>query len=269
MTAGSVQGNHGGVEFERQAQQSESGHGVPCPYGKRELFGGAQGEEVLGAFDGILEAAEELLEVFATLDEIDVGGVDDEEVGSGVAKEKMFVSRGDFFDVFRGDLGFIAGGFFGDAGAQDFRLGLEIDDKIGSGNIRGQGFVVAVVEFQFFVVEIQVGEDAVFFEKEIREDGAGSFDGERFADAFLAFDQEIHLGAKGGASFFFVEISQEGIVFAVVDAASVETFGENFGERGFADAERAFDDDEAGGLRTALGFGSALGCGGIVGRHFC
>jgi hypothetical protein len=48
----------------------------------------------------------------------------------------------------------------------------------------------------------------------------------------------------------------------------VETFGKDFGERGFAYAERAFNDDEAGGLRAALGFRSALGCGGFVGRHF-
>jgi hypothetical protein len=33
------------------------------------------------AFDGVPEAAEELLEVFAAFDEIDVGGLDDQEVG--------------------------------------------------------------------------------------------------------------------------------------------------------------------------------------------
>jgi len=133
-------------------RNTNSGHGVPCPNkssrgrenqipccarndnaeifarcGER-LFGGGKGKEVLGAFYWFLEAAEELLKVLAALDEIDVGGVDDEEVGRGVAEEEVFVSRSDFFDVFGGDLGFVAGGFFGDAGAEDFRLGLEIDD---------------------------------------------------------------------------------------------------------------------------------------------
>jgi hypothetical protein len=41
------------------------------------LLGGAEGQEVLGAFDGILEAAEELLKVGAALDEVDLRGVDD------------------------------------------------------------------------------------------------------------------------------------------------------------------------------------------------
>jgi hypothetical protein len=221
----------------------------------------------LGAFDRVLEAAEELLEVFAALDEVDVGGVDDEEVGGGVAEEEVFISGGDFFDVFGRNLRFVAGGFFGDAGAEDFGLGLEVDDEIGSGNAGGEGIVVAIVEFKFFVVEIEIGEDAIFFEKEIGEDRAGSFDGESFADAFLAFNQEIQLGAESGAGFFLVEIGEEGIVFAVVDAAGVKALGEDFGESGLTDAERAFNDDEARRLRAALGLRSAPGCGGFVGGH--
>src|SRR5438876_11250654 len=66
----------------------------------RRLLGGAEREEVLGAFDGFLESLEEELEVVAALDEIDVGGVDDQKVGGGVAKKEMFVGAGDFGDVF-------------------------------------------------------------------------------------------------------------------------------------------------------------------------
>src|SRR6266849_3400996 len=153
---------------------------------------GAEGEEVVGAFDGILEAAEELLEVFAALDEIDVGGVDDQEVGGGVAEEELFVSAGDFLDV---------------------------------------------------------------------------FGGEGFAEALLALQEEVHLGAEGGAGLGVVEIGEERIVLAIVDAAGVEAFGEDLGEGGFADAQRAFDDDEVGRLRTSLRSASALGCGRVVGRH--
>src|SRR6266567_1948001 len=39
-------------------------------------FGGADGEEVLRAFDGFLEAAKQLLQVFAALAEVDTRGVD-------------------------------------------------------------------------------------------------------------------------------------------------------------------------------------------------
>jgi hypothetical protein len=82
----------------------------------------------------------------------------------------------------------------------------------------------------------------------------------------LALDQEIHLGAEGGAGFFIVEIGEEWVVFAVVDAARVQALGEHFGERGFADAERALDDDEAGRLRPACRNRSAFGGRRFVGH---
>jgi hypothetical protein len=221
----------------------------------------------LGAFDGLLEALEKELEVLTALDEVDVRGVDDQEVGSGVVEEEMFIGAGDFLDVFGGDVGFVAGSFLGDARAEDFGLGLKIDDQVGSRNVHGEGFVVALVELELGVIEIEISEDAVFFHKEVGEERAGSFDGQGFAEAFLAFDEEVHLGAKGGAGFGVVEVGEEGIVLAIVDSSGVEAFGKDAGQSGFADAERAFDDDEAGSLKSALRSASALGGGGVVAGH--
>jgi len=221
----------------------------------------------LGAFNGILEAAEKLLEVVAALDEVDVGGVDDEKVGSSVAEEEVFVGAGDFLDVLGGDVGFVTGGFFGNAGAEDFRLGLEIDDQIGSGKARSEGFVIAFVKLEFGVIEIEIGEDAVLFHEEIGEDRAGSLDGEGFAEAFLALDEEVHLSAESGAGLSLVEVGEKGVVFAIVDAAGVKAFGEDAGKSGFADAQGTFNDDKAGRLETALRNASALGGGGVVAGH--
>ena len=63
------------------------------------LVGGSEGEEVLSAFHGILEAAEQLLQIFVAFDEIDFGSVDDQKIGAFVAEEKVLVGTGDFFDV--------------------------------------------------------------------------------------------------------------------------------------------------------------------------
>ena len=221
----------------------------------------------MGAFNGFLEALEEELEVFAALDEVDVGSIDDQEIGGGVAEEEMFVGAGDFLDVFGGDAGLLAGSFLGDAGAEDFGIGLEIDDQVGSGNVRGEGFVIAFIELELFVVEIEIGKDAVLFHEEIGEHGAESFDGESFAEALAALDEEVHLGAKGGAGLGVVEIGEEGIVLAIVDAAGMQALGEDAGESGFADAQRAFNNDEAGRLWTTLGMASALGGGRVVAGH--
>src|SRR5258708_40315964 len=93
----------------------------------------SQRKEVLGAFHGVLQAAEELLQVGAAFYEVDFGGVDYKEVGGGVAEEEMFVGAGDFLDVLEGDLGFFAGGCFGVARARDFRRGLAVDGPDGVG----------------------------------------------------------------------------------------------------------------------------------------
>jgi len=200
-----------------------------------------------------------LLEIFAALDEIDVGGVDDEEIGSFVAEKEVLVGASDFFDVVGRDVRFAVRGFFGDAGAKSFRLGLEIDDEVRRGNFAREQVVITFIEFQLFVVEIEIGEDAVFFHEEIGEKRRGRIGGKGFAEALLALEEKVHLRAKGRAGFFVVEIGEERIVFAVVHAASVETFGEDACESGFADAERAFDGNEARSLRAPLGDGCAFG----------
>ena len=221
----------------------------------------------MGALDGLLKALEEELEVVTALDEIDVGSVDDEKIGGSIAEEEMFVGAGDFLDVFGGDVGLVARSFLCDAGAEDFGFGLEVDDQVGSGKVGGEGFVVALVEFKLSVVEIEIGEDAVLLHKEIGEHRAGGLDGDGFAKALLALDEEMHLGAESGAGLGFVKVGEEGIVLAIVDAPGVESFGKDAGESGFADAKRALNDDKAGSLGTALRHASALSGGRVVAGH--
>ena len=177
----------------------------------------------------------------------------------------MFVGAGDFFDVVGRDVRFAVSGFFGDASAERFRLGLEIDDEIGCGNIAGEKVVITFVEFQLFVVEIEIGEDAVFFHEEIGEKRRGGIRSEGFAETLLTFEEKVHLRAKGGAGFFVVKIGKEGIVFAIVNATRVEALSQDASQCGFADAKRAFDGDEARSLGAPLGDGCAFGRG--VERH--
>src|SRR5216684_4308358 len=260
-------GNKGLITPLESALTKRWGVAGACPANAEFLFGGAEGEEVLGSLDGFLKATEEKLEVVAALDEVNVRRVDDQEVRGRVAKEEVFVGARDFLDVFEGDASFVARSLLDDARAEDFGLGLEIDDEIGSGKVRGEGFVVALVKLELFVGEVEIGEDAVLLHEEIGKQWARSFDGEGFAEALLALDEEVHLGAEGGAGFCIVEIGEEGIVLAIIDAAGVEALREDSGERGFADAQRAFNDDETGKLRAALRNASALRGGGVVAGH--
>jgi len=221
----------------------------------------------LGAFDGFLEAAEELLEVVAALDEVDLGGVDHQEIGRSVAKEEVLIGAGNFFDVLRRDGDFVARGLFGDARPQNLRLGLEVDDEIRRGNVRGERFVVALVKLQFFVTKVEVREDAILFHEEVGKNGPRRLDGAGFAKAFLAFEQEVHLRPERRTRLFAVEIGEKRIVLAIEDAAGMEAFGEDARKRGFAYPQRPFDDNEARRLRRSLGNASAPGAGGILVWH--
>jgi hypothetical protein len=93
----------------------------------------AQGEEVLGAFDGLADAAEEELEILAVLDEIDLGGVDDEQVAGGVVKEKMFVGFDDLFHVLVADGTLVGNILTAEPLAEDIDRSLEVDDQVGGG----------------------------------------------------------------------------------------------------------------------------------------
>jgi len=77
----------------------------------------------------------------------------------------------------------------------------------------------------------------------------------------------VHLGAKGGTGLGVVKVGEEGIVLAIVDASGVKAFGEDAGKSGLADAERAFNDDKAGRLGSALRGASAFGGGRVVAGH--
>src|SRR5215472_618264 len=231
------------------------------------LFGGAERQEVLSTLDRILEPPEKLLQVVAALDEIDLRGVDYQKVRGGIAEKEMLVGARDLLDVFERDLRLLARSPFCDAGEQDFRLGLQVNNQVGSGEIGGKELVVALVELEFLVVEIEIGENAVFFEEKVGEDEARRFGGQAFAKMLLPLDQKIHLGAECGSWLGFVEIGKKRIVFAIVHAARVEAFGKDACEGGLADAQWTFDGDEARRLRAALRNERALGGQGVVAWH--
>ena len=68
----------------------------------------------------------------------------------------------------------------------------------------------------------------MFLHQEIGEDRAGGFHGKGFAQAFLAFVEEIHLGAESEARLFLVEISEKRVVLAVVHPAGCSRSARTF-----------------------------------------
>ena len=112
--------------------------------------------------------------------------------------------------------------------------------------------VVAFVKFQFQVIQIEIGKNAVFFHQEIADDRAGRFCRHGLADTLLALNQKVHLRAEGRAPFRGIEIRQKGIIFAIVNAPGMQTFRQDAGKRRFAHAQRTLDHDKSRWLRAAL-----------------
>ena len=131
-------------------------------------------------------------------------------------------------------------GLLVDALAQHFGGRLQVDDQVGRRQFGGEALEIALVQLQFFVVEVEVGEDLVLLEQEIGDQRARRFGREGVAQALVALVQEIHLRAKRRAGFFAVKIGQKGIVLAVQDAARVHAVGQKTRQRRFADAQRPF-----------------------------
>ena len=77
----------------------------------------AEGQEVLRSVDRFSEAFEEELEIAVVVNEVDIAGVDDEQIAGGVVEEEVFVGGGHLLDVFLAD-----GALAGDAFAADTLL---------------------------------------------------------------------------------------------------------------------------------------------------
>ncbi len=224
----------------------------PEAQGKADSVGAAEGKEILGAFDGFLQAAKKLLQVFVFFHEIDFGGFNDEEIRAFIAEEEMFVGAGHFLNILGGDLTFLVSFFLSDAAEEHFGLGLEVDHEIGIGEFDGESFVITLVEFEFVVVEAEIGKDAIFFHQKIAQDEAGSIGRKSFPDTLLAFHKEVHLGTESGAGKAGIKVSEKRIVFTIVNTARVEALSEKTGKCGFTNAEGAFNNDESRWLRTTL-----------------
>src|SRR5579862_4993003 len=154
------------------------------------LFARAQRKKILRPLNRLLQAAQELLEVGIAFDEIDFRGVDHKQVRRGVAEEEMLVGADNFFEVVARDL-LLRGRFFpGDALAQDFGRGLEVDHQIGRLQSRGEHFKVPLVKLQFLVVEIDVSEYLVLLEQKIGNQGR-RVDPLRLQETLVPLDQKI------------------------------------------------------------------------------
>ena len=105
---------------------------------------------------------------------------------------------------------------------------MQIDDQVGSGQQLAKIVVIPVVGVQFLIVEIEAGEDLVFFEDEIRNDQfLGLRSRIQVAQLLETVDQERELRLKRGARLTVVKSAKKRIMFRIGHALRIQAFGEN------------------------------------------
>ena len=82
-------------------------------------------------------------------------------------KEKVFIGLHDFHQVILADGLFAGRVLFLQPLLQHFRRGLQIDDQVGRRNLFAKIIEIAIVGIEFLIVEVEAGEELVFFKNVI------------------------------------------------------------------------------------------------------
>jgi len=161
-------------------------------------------------------------------------GFDDQEIRALIAEKEVLVGARHFLNVLCRNLALLVRLLFGNAAKQHFRLGLEINHQIGLREFDRERFVIALVKLELLVIQAQVREDAGLFPSRNRSRQGRAHRRKGLHECASAVPSGIQLRAESGPGKAGIEISQKGIIFAIVNAARVKPFGEQPSQRGLA-----------------------------------
>src|SRR5436305_2526456 len=181
------------------------------------------------------------------IDEVDVVGINHQQVRRGVVKKEVLVRFDDLFDVVVADRQLPRSILAPQTFLQHIRTRLQINHKIRRGQLFAEVVVVAVINSQFAVVEVDAGEQLVFLEDVIADN--------RFVRTALERPQLLEtphqkgkLRLKGRPRLSIVEGSEKWIVLGLGNALCVQTIRNDARKRALAYSDRTFQGDVAGGI---------------------
>ena len=155
--------------------------------------------------------------------------------GDGEAKEPLPNNLGgwpvsvgfdNFLQIFVAHGALARGILFLQAFLQHFRRGLQVDHEVGCGQLLAKIIVVTIIGVEFGVGEVEAGEELIFFDDVIGDDGflRARPQVERL-ELFEALHQKCELRLKCGATFAFVKSAEEWIDFGLHHALRIQPFG--------------------------------------------
>jgi len=170
-------------------------------------------------------------------------------------KKEVLVGFDHFFQVFLIDRFFPGGILLLEPLLQHFRRGLQINHKIGRGQLRAKVIVVAIVGVEFLVGQVEAGEEFVFLEDEISDHHLLRARAKvKPLELLKAADQKRELRLESGPALALIKRPQKGVVFEFRDPLGVEAFSQNPRQRALSDAYGTFHCNVAGKLEK-LGHG--------------
>src|ERR1700722_13910919 len=207
----------------------------------------AQRQEILRALNRLGDFAQKFLQVFVTVDESDVGGVDDQQIGRGVVEKEVLVGFDHFFEIFVAHGAFAGDIFFLQALLQHVGRGLKINHQVGGGQLLAKVVVVAIVGVEFLGVEMRAGEEFVFLKDEVGDHGLLRSRPQMGGAKLLeAPHKKSELGLEGRAAIAFIKRIKERIRLGLDDALRIQALAQDARQRTLADSDGTFHSNVAG-----------------------
>src|SRR2546428_3681675 len=184
-------------------------------------------------------------EIAAVLDEVDVRAVDHQEWGLRIAVKVVPERLRQPLQVLRGDAALEVPVTLAEPAQQHLRSGLEVDDEVRPREPLIEHLEDLLVELELVRAERDRGEDAVLGEQVVGDDALREeLELSQLALLAVALEQEEELRLEGMASRFLVESPEEGILLDLLEEEPrPELGGEPPREDRLADADGALDRD--------------------------
>src|ERR1044071_7301500 len=156
-------------------------------------------------------------------------------------KKEVFIGLDHLFNVVVAHGGFTGDVFLAQALLQHVGRGLKVNHQVRRGQLLAEELVIAVINFQLRIAQIDVGEDLVFFKDVVGDDGLARL-GPHFKPLQLlkAADKKGKLGLESGAALAFIKRAQKRIVLRLDYALRVQPVRDDVGQRALAHADGAF-----------------------------
>src|SRR5258708_6122929 len=210
----------------------------------------SQRQEVLRPLDRRRHLPQQLLQILVALYEINLRSIHDQQIRRRVVKEKVFVRLDHFFQIVFVDRFSSRRILLFQALLQHFGRGLQVNDEIRCGQLLAEMVVVAVIDFEFLIVQVEAGENLVLLEDKVGDYGFlrawAQVEGAKLLEAA---NHESKLRLEAGPRLAFVEGAEEGIVLRLHNLLRVETLGKDPRQRALANSYGTFDCNITGQLK--------------------